>query len=680
MGHLNRTMPGLRTRGALAGVAATLLLLGSADALARLLGASTSPLTAVGLLVIRVLPTELVKLAIALFGEADKIVLILTVGVAGLAIGGLIGGILCTRPRIALLTFTAAEAVLLLLVGLRPEAGTLDFVAALAGSVLGALAFALLLGAVRVPGRTGGRTDSTPSGRGDAPSLGRRGFFLLAGASAVVGAVGIAAGRTVVAVGRGAAEAARRFVLPTPAVRAPAVPEGAEVGADGVAPFTTAQADLYRIDTALVPPSVDPDAWELRVDGLVEEPFTLTFDELLAMRLEEHRITLTCVSNPVGGDLLGTGTWTGVPVRTLLARAKPLPEADMVLSHSIDGFTASTPLEAMTDERASLVAVGMNGEPLTPEHGYPVRLIVPGLYGFVSATKWVTRIEVTRFDQAEAYWTQRGWDAEAPHSRRLADRCAAGARLRARRRGRGRRIRLGPAGRRRGGAGQAGRRGVDRRGPGDRGQRRHVAAVEGGAAGCGGRAATRSPCGRSIMTARCRRRSAAIRSPMRRPATTASSSGRNEARGAKTAGASVRKTFDPTHPLTDPLRTRGTQRDIADRETVAHHTVQCIARPLDDVKENDDEDVNRNKGISRSRHCGDRSAGTERMRRLHGRGVRRIRRRAVAGGRRHGRGRLVRRGHGRGLIGRRHGGRLIGRLDGPGGRGLRGLRGAGAGG
>lgn len=414
MGHLTRTAPAPRTRGALAGVAATLLLLGSADALARLLGASTSPLTAVGLLVIRVLPTELVKLAIALFGEADKIVLILTVGVAGLAIGGLIGGILCTRPRIALLTFTAAEAVLLLLVGLRPEAGTLDFVAALAGSVLGALAFALLLGAVRVPGRTGDGTDSTPSGRGDAPSLGRRGFFLLAGASAVVGAVGIAAGRTVVAVGRGAAEAARRFVLPTPAVRAPAVPEGAEVGVDGVAPFTTAQADLYRIDTALVPPSVDPDAWELRVDGLVEEPFTLTFDELLAMRLEEHRITLTCVSNPVGGDLLGTGTWTGVPVRTLLARAKPLPEADMVLSHSIDGFTASTPLEAMTDERASLVAVGMNGEPLTPEHGYPVRLIVPGLYGFVSATKWVTRIEVTRFDRAEAYWTQRGWDAEAP--------------------------------------------------------------------------------------------------------------------------------------------------------------------------------------------------------------------------------------------------------------------------
>ena len=231
MGHLNRTMPGLRTRGALAGVAATLLLLGSADALARLLGASTSPLTAVGLLVIRVLPTELVKLAIALFGEADKIVLILTVGVAGLAIGGLIGGILCTRPRIAPPTFTAAEAVRRgpPSRGGRWTSSPLWPVPSWARS-----AFALLLGAVRVPGRTGDGTDSTPSGRGDVPSLGRRGFFLLAGASAVVGAVGIAAGRTVVAVGRGAAEAARRFVLPTPAVRAPAVPEGAEVGVEAM--------------------------------------------------------------------------------------------------------------------------------------------------------------------------------------------------------------------------------------------------------------------------------------------------------------------------------------------------------------------------------------------------------------------------------------------------------------
>ncbi|GAA4511236.1 molybdopterin-dependent oxidoreductase [Brevibacterium yomogidense] len=431
--------PQTRTRAFASGLAATLVFLGTADVLARLLGASTSPLTAVGLLVIRVMPTDLVKLAISLFGEADKLVLVLSVGLAGLVIGGFAGLLLRTRPRTALLALTAAEAALTLLVALRPESGAGDVIAAALGAVLGAFAFLLLLRA-GTGYRSGGHPNSRvlrtsnrspeddgrdgrggldgrdgPAGRGGSGApTGRRGFFTLAGAAVLVGSVGIACGRTITAVGKGAAEAARRIVLPAPAVPAPAVPDGAEVGVDGVAPFTTAQEDLYRIDTALVPPSIDPDTWELRVDGLVEEPFTLTFDDLLAMRLEEHRITLTCVSNPVGGDLLGTGTWTGMPIRELLDRAGVLPEADMVLSHSIDGFTASTPLEAMTDDRASLVAVGMNGEPLTEVHGFPARLIVPGLYGFVSATKWVTRIEVTRFDRAEAYWTQRGWDAEAP--------------------------------------------------------------------------------------------------------------------------------------------------------------------------------------------------------------------------------------------------------------------------
>ncbi|HJG80347.1 MAG TPA: molybdopterin-dependent oxidoreductase [Brevibacterium senegalense] len=410
-----------------------------------------------GLLVIRVLPTDLVKLAIALFGQADKLVLVLTVGVVGLGIGGLGGLLLRTRPRTALLTFTAAEAVLTFLVALRPEAGPRDVLAAALGGVLGALAYALLLrsaghshtrgqpedvgdvgdlsqpgqpsnpGKPSNPGQPGQLGQPGPMGRGAARTgdhglgrggerdrPGRRGFLLVAGAAVLVGSVGIACGRTIAAVGRGAAEAARRLVIPEPAVRAAAVPDGAEVGVDGVAPFTTPQADLYRIDTALVPPAVDPVTWELRVDGMVDEPFTLTLEELLDMRLEEHRITLTCVSNPVGGDLLGTGTWTGVPIRTLLERAGVRAEADMVLSHSVDGFTASTPLEAMTDDRAALVAVAMNGEPLTAEHGFPARLIVPGLYGFVSATKWVTRIEVTRFDRAQAYWTQRGWDAEAP--------------------------------------------------------------------------------------------------------------------------------------------------------------------------------------------------------------------------------------------------------------------------
>ncbi len=161
-------------------------------------------------------------------------------------------------------------------------------------------------------------------------------------------------------------------------------------------------------------PQVDPADWSLRIHGLVEDEVTITWDELLALPLEESVTTLTCVSNPVGGDLIGNAVWLGYPIRELLARAKPTKDADMVLSRSIDGFTASTPLEVLTDDRNAILAVGMNGEPLPAEHGFPVRMVVPGLYGYVSATKWVVELEVTRFDQARAYWTDRGWSERGP--------------------------------------------------------------------------------------------------------------------------------------------------------------------------------------------------------------------------------------------------------------------------
>src|SRR5699024_7073635 len=161
-------------------------------------------------------------------------------------------------------------------------------------------------------------------------------------------------------------------------------------------------------------PSIEPAEWSLRIHGMVDNEVTLTMDDVLDLPLEEHHITLTCVSNPVGGDLVGAATWLGDPFRALLGRARPRREADMVLSHSFDGFTASTPLPALTDDRDALLAVGMNGGPLPPEHGFPARLVVPGLYGFVSATKWVTEPEVTPFDEKTAYWTDRGWDAAAP--------------------------------------------------------------------------------------------------------------------------------------------------------------------------------------------------------------------------------------------------------------------------
>ena len=205
------------------------------------------------------------------------------------------------------------------------------------------------------------------------------------------------------------------LTLPSAASTAAPVPTGAELGIDGLAPVITPNELFYRIDTALRVPQIDTAEWSLRIHGLVDEPFELTWDELVALPLEESFTTLMCVSNEVGGGLIGNAKWLGYPIRELLARAKPQAGADMVLSKSIDGWTASSPLGVLQDaERNSVLAIGMNDEPLPTEHGYPARLVVPGLYGYVSATKWVTELEVTRFADQTAYWTDRGWSAEGP--------------------------------------------------------------------------------------------------------------------------------------------------------------------------------------------------------------------------------------------------------------------------
>jgi DMSO/TMAO reductase YedYZ molybdopterin-dependent catalytic subunit len=182
----------------------------------------------------------------------------------------------------------------------------------------------------------------------------------------------------------------------------------------GITPLITPNADFYRIDTALSVPRIDPTTWRLKITGMVENEVEIDFAELLALPLEESTTTLACVSNYVGGDLIGNAVWLGYPIRELLKRAKPARNADMVLSTSQDGFTAGTPIEALTDGRNAILAVGMNGEPLPLEHGYPVRMVVPGLYGYVSATKWVVELKLTRFDQEQGYWTPRGWSELGP--------------------------------------------------------------------------------------------------------------------------------------------------------------------------------------------------------------------------------------------------------------------------
>jgi DMSO/TMAO reductase YedYZ molybdopterin-dependent catalytic subunit len=202
--------------------------------------------------------------------------------------------------------------------------------------------------------------------------------------------------------------------LPKPAYAAPAV-TGADFGLVGLTPYFTPNGDFYRVDTSLQVPQLDARTWELRIDGMVENPVTIRYADLLAGRLIERDVTLTCVSNEVGGDLVGNARWLGLPIRDLLAAARPKAGADAVRSHSVDGWTAGTPLSALTDPgRDAMLAIGMNGVPLPAEHGYPVRMVVPGLYGYVSATKWVTRLEVTRFDAFQAYWTRRGWAPQGP--------------------------------------------------------------------------------------------------------------------------------------------------------------------------------------------------------------------------------------------------------------------------
>ncbi len=183
---------------------------------------------------------------------------------------------------------------------------------------------------------------------------------------------------------------------------------------EGVTSWVTPNQDFYRIDTALSVPQLDAETWELRVHGMVEEEFTLSFQDLLDADLIERHVTLTCVSNPVGGGLVGNAKWLGYPLREVLKRARPTEGADMVLSTSSDGFSASTPLPVLQDERDAMLAVSMNDEPLPLEHGYPVRMVVPGLFGYVSATKWVVDLEVTRFADQTAYWTDRGWSEKGP--------------------------------------------------------------------------------------------------------------------------------------------------------------------------------------------------------------------------------------------------------------------------
>ena len=400
--------PGRGFLAAIGGLVAGVVTVGVAEFLAGVVlrmgwsDGTPSPVLAVGGAFIDRTPPWLKTFAVDNFGTNDKHVLLAGMAIV-LAVLSLLIGWLCQRHFTAALgAFVVLVAIAAAAVTSRPHAVVIDVGPLLIGAVLGLLT--LHWWRERVLLATG-----TPE---IASATTRR--AALAGVGAVVGAALLGLAGRAWSNGTRAVQAARAaFVLPRVA-HPVTVPVGASVGVAGVTPYIVPSNDFYRIDTALVVPQVDPASWKLRVTGMVDHEVEIDWDTLLSKSTKQAMITLMCVSNEVGGNLIGNTIWTGWPVRELLTQAGVQPGADMVLSRSVDGFTAGTPLSAMTDGRNALVAVAMNGEALPAEHGFPARLVVPGLYGYVSATKWVTELKVTTFAQDAGYWTPRGWSARGP--------------------------------------------------------------------------------------------------------------------------------------------------------------------------------------------------------------------------------------------------------------------------
>lgn len=380
--------------------------LGIAELVSAMFAAQASPIVVVGSLLIDLAPPWAKDAAIALFGTADKIALLVGIGLMLVIVAAAVGVLASRWPIVARLVIVAGGILGIAAAVTRAGSSMIDALPALAAMIAAVIALGALVRRAPVP------LDAEEKPRAGAPT--RRVFLSWAGGATVLGALAFAGGYALKAGARAVTAVRETFTLPNATTPVAAPPASTELGVPGLAPVITPNAEFYRIDTALQVPNLDPAEWTLRIHGMVEHEIVLTWDELIALPLEESYTTLMCVSNPVGGSLVGNAKWLGYPIRHLLERAKPTARADMVLSRSSDGFTASSPIEALTDDRNSILAIGMNDEPLPLEHGFPVRMVVPGLYGYVSATKWVTELKVTTFADDLAYWSTRGWSERGP--------------------------------------------------------------------------------------------------------------------------------------------------------------------------------------------------------------------------------------------------------------------------
>ncbi len=396
-----------RRHAALAGAAAGAAAIGVNELIAGIIPGAPSFVVEVGAAVIALQPPGAKQLMVDLFGTNDKLVfnlLIVAVAIAGSAVLGIVA-----RHRFTLAAFgfagagLAAMAISVLLDPLIEP--LIALISATASVGVGLVVLRALLALA---------TPDEPGALAEMPDWSRRRFI---GTSLAV--VGVAATSGLIGrwIGEGARAAPPATITPVPGAvnPVPTLPVGSELAVDGLTPILTPNPDFYRIDTALLTPRLDAASWELRVTGMVDHEQTYTYDQLLALPLYEQYVTIACVSNEVGGGLVGNALWTGARLRDVLDAAGVRPGATLVVGRSYDGWTCGFPTEwVMTDGREALVAVAMNGEPLPAEHGFPARLIVPGLFGYVSATKWLTNIELTTWEAFDAYWVPLGWAKEGP--------------------------------------------------------------------------------------------------------------------------------------------------------------------------------------------------------------------------------------------------------------------------
>ena len=420
---------------------------GTGQFVAGIISPGSSPVVVVGQLQIDYTPPWLKNFAIREFGGHDKEILVGGILVVLAVFAAALGVLAMRRLWHGLAGLAVFALVGVIAAATRPGATAAGVLPALAAAGAGVVAMLALIRAARAggpaappPGAPAGeqaaglpvptRPPASPVppppsappvpaaiGAGAHPQAGpqpgRRRFLVACAAAAGTAAAGGLAGR--VLAGRFSVTGARASLrLPAPAVRVPALPAGADLRIPGLAPFITPNPVFYRVDTAIVLPQLAPASWMLRIHGMVRRQVSVSFAELIRRPLIEDYVTLCCVSNPVAGPYIGNARWLGASLAALLRQAGIAAGADQLLCTSADGFTSGVPIQAVMDGRDALLAVAMNGQPLPVAHGFPARMVVPGLYGYVSACKWITDIEVTTYQAATAYWAQRGWDAQAP--------------------------------------------------------------------------------------------------------------------------------------------------------------------------------------------------------------------------------------------------------------------------